>query len=313
MVLLLRREEVAGLLDLPTAIAVTERLFQEQASGDLASSAPRLLRLGQGVMRMVAGGLLGARRCGARLSVSGSSDPLALIYDLDSGQPLCIQAYPFSSLRIGATVGLAVKLLAQEHVRRVGIIGSGRNAQSILEGVCWARPAVGEVRVFSRRVEHREPFARAMQGALGRSVEPVGDAHRAVENAEVVLTATDPREPVLLGDWLQPGQCIVSIGRPNELDAAVYRRADLIVVTNKVHEQDYYDRELDQPLIDLVARENVAWHELGDVVAGRVKPPQPSEETIVVVRESQGGVGDVALATWVYERARELGLGQEWT
>jgi alanine dehydrogenase len=313
MALLLRQDEVAGLLDLPTAITVTERLFQEQAAGDLAPSAPRLLRLRHGTMRTVAGALQGTGRAGARLSVSGEEPPLALLYDTESGKLLCIQAYPYSSLRIGATVGLAVQRLAPEHVHTVGLIGSGRNARSILEGVCWARPDVREVRVFSRQAEHREQFARATQSVLGRSVEPVDNGLRAVQDAQVVLTATDPREPVLLGEWLQPGQCIVSIGRPNELAADVYRRADVVVVTNLAHEQDYYDRALDQPLLDLVAHGEVRWHELGDVLAGRVPLPAATDQALVVVRESQGGVGDVALASWIYERARELGLGQEWS
>jgi len=272
-----------------------------------------LLRLRHGTMRMVAGALQGTGRAGARLSVSGDEPPVALLYDTESGRLLSIQAYPYSSLRIGATVALAVRRLAPEQVPTVGLIGSGRNAPSLLEGVCWARPEVREVRVFSRQGEHRERFARAMQSALDRSVVAVDSGQRAVQGAQVVLTATDPREPVVLGEWLRPGQCVVSIGRPNELAADVYRRADLVIVTNLAHEQDYYDRALDQPLRDLVARGEVRWHELGAVLAGRVPLPAAAEEALVVVRESQGGVGDVALAAWVYERARELGLGQEWS
>ncbi|HEY7061128.1 MAG TPA: NAD(P)-binding domain-containing protein [Chloroflexota bacterium] len=313
MALLLRQDEVAGLLDLPTAIAVTERLFAEQAAGDLAPSAPRLLRLRHGTMRMVAGALQGTGRAGIRVSAGASDPPLAVLYDSESGKVLSIQAYPYSSLRIGATVGLSVRRLAPERVATVGLIGSGRNAQSLLEGVCWARPDVREIRVFSRRPEHREQFARAVQDALGRVAAPVESGQRAVEGAQIVLTATDPREPVLLGEWLGPGQCVVSIGRPNELAADVYQRADFVVVTSLAHEQDYWDRTVDQPLLDLVACGEVRWHEIGDVLAGRVQPPKAADQALTVVRESQGGVGDVALAGWVYERARALGLGREWS
>ena len=197
MVLVLGCRDVESLLDLPTAVTATEALFREQAAGDLAPDPPHRIRLQRGAMRLVAGALLGSRRGGVRVSAGGGSDPVALVYDLDDGGLLCIQAYPFSSLRIGATVGLAAKLLAPARVRVVSMIGTGRNAQSVLEGVCWARPEVEQIRVYSRREEHRQRFADAMRAALGRDVTAVDSGRAVVEGAELVLAATDPQEPVL--------------------------------------------------------------------------------------------------------------------
>ena len=310
MVLVLGHHDVADLLDLPTAVAVTEALFREQASGDVAPDPPHLIRLRPGVMRLVAGALLGSRRGGVRVSAgSAAGDPTALLYDLDEGGLLCIQSYPFSSLRIAATVGLATKLLAPARVRSVGLIGTGRNAQSVLEGVCWARPDVEQIRLYSRREEHRRQFADAMRAVLGRDVTAVGEGRRVVEGADVVLTATDPQEPVLYGDWLRPGQLVIAIGRPNELDAAAYQRADLVVVTQRHHEENYYDRALEKPLLDLVARDEVACTDFSDLVVGRVTSPPP-DTSLIVVRESQGGVGDIALANYAYTQAVERGRGQ---
>jgi alanine dehydrogenase len=311
VVLVLGRRDVQDLLDLPTAVAVTEALLREQASGDLAPIAPRSTHLPRGVMRLVAGALLGSRRAGIRVSVGGGGDdPVALLYDTESGKLLCIQAYLYSSLRIAATVGLATRLLAPERVRTVGLIGTGRNAQSVLEGVCWARQGVEEIRVYSRREEHRRLFAGAMREELGCSIVAAASGREAVEGADVVLTATNPEQPVLYGDWLRPGQLVLSIGRPNELDAEVYRRADLVAVGLRQHELDYYDRELPKPLLDLVQRSEVTWVELADILVGRVQPIRP-EDSLVVFRETQGGVGDVAFANWVYSRAVELGRGQQ--
>ncbi len=312
MALLLGRRDVEDLVGLADAVAVTESLFRAQAAGALAPDAPHLVRLGRGVMRLVDGALLDAHRAGVRVSVGGGGggDAVALLFDTENGKLLCVQAYPFSSLRIGATVALATRLLAPERVHTIGLIGTGRNAQSVLEGVCWARPEVGAIRVYSRSEQHRRLFAGAMREALGRAVTAVDHGGAAVEGADVVLTATDPAEPVLYGDWLRVGQLVISIGRPNELAADVYGRADLVVVTHREHELNYYDRALAQPLRDLVARGDVRWIELGEVLAGRVPPP-PADTSLVVVRESQGGVGDVALASWAYERAVERGLGRE--
>ena len=313
MVLVLGRRDVQDLLDLPTAVAVTEALLREQASEDLAPIAPRSTHLPRGVMRLVAGALLGSQRAGIRVSVGGGSeDPVALLYDTESGKLLCIQAYLFSSLRISATVGLATRLLAPEPVRTVGLIGTGRNAQSVLEGVGWARQGIEEIRVYSRRPEHRRLFAGSMREELGCSIVLAASGREAIEGADVVLTATNPQEPVLYGEWLRPGQLVISIGRPNELDAEVYRRADLVAVGLRQHELDYYDRELPKPLLDLVQRGEVAWVELAEILVGRVQPPEP-EKSLIVVRETQGGVGDIAFANWVYARAVERGRGQQLT
>ncbi|HLQ35924.1 MAG TPA: hypothetical protein VK457_24815 [Chloroflexota bacterium] len=100
-------------------------------------------------------------------------------------------------------------------------------------------------------------------------------------------------------------------GRPNEFDDDVYLRAGLIVVSSRLHEQDYYDTQLDRPLIRLAADGRLDWQhvaELGEVVTDQIQ-----WQGMPVFRESQGGYSDVALASWVYEQALEKGLGEEFS
>ena len=109
--------------------------------------------------------------------------------------------------------------------------------------------------------------------------------------------------------WL----AVFGIGRPNEFDDEVYLRANLICVTSKTHELDYYDRKLDQPLIRLSQGGAIAWDsvaELGDFMSRKVAVPDLSR-SLIVFRDSQGGYGDLALAAWTYGEARRKGLGQE--
>jgi ornithine cyclodeaminase/alanine dehydrogenase-like protein (mu-crystallin family) len=91
----------------------------------------------------------------------------------------------------------------------------------------------------------------------------------------------------------------------------VYLKAKLIVVTCKEHELGYYDKELDKPLLRLAEQGKVDWNEvaeLGQIVTGQIQV-DPSSDDIYVLRESQGGYGDVALAAWVYEEAARRNLG----
>jgi ornithine cyclodeaminase/alanine dehydrogenase-like protein (mu-crystallin family) len=112
---------------------------------------------------------------------------------------------------------------------------------------------------------------------------------------------------------LRPGLAVFAVGRPNELDDQVYLRANLISVTSKTHELGYYDTRLDQPLIRLSRDESLSWNnvvEFCDIVAEKAPVPDIST-SIIIFRDSQGGYGDLALAAWAFEEARERGLGME--
>ncbi len=308
MTLLLRRSQVAELLDLSQAMAVMEQTFREQAQGAVRQVPP--LRFMNRGMRLVAGGLEAQNRNGLRVSVTGG-DSFALLFEISSGELLAVMGYPFSHLRISATVGLAIERLADPKAKRVALIGSGRLALPILEPVAALR-TVEQIVVYSRSRENREAFAARAKEKLNVPIRAAALPEDAVREAHVVLVSTNASEPALHGKWLRPGQSIFGVGRPNEFDDEVYLAAHRICVTSKIHETGYYDTRLDQPLLRLSRQKRLSWDdviEFGDVVAGKTSVPDGAK-SIVVFRDSQGGYGDLALASWVYDRARREGLGQ---
>ena len=309
MTLLLKRAEISSLLDLKRAMMVLEQTFREQSDGKVAQVAP--LRLMDRGMRMVVGALEAQDKTGFRVSVTGG-EAMALLFGIRSGDLLALMGYPFSNLRISATVGLAIDRFADPKARTVAMIGSGRQARSALTPAVAVR-AVERVLVYSRSAEKREAFAREAQEQLKISVQAVASPQHAIDAADFVLVSTNSPAAALLGQWLRPGLSIFGIGRPNEFDDQVYLRAGLISVTSKTHELGYYDTRLDQPLIRLSSDGTIAWDsvvELGDIIAGKVSAPDRSK-SIIVFRDSQGGYGDLALAAWAYEEARQRGLGKQ--
>lgn len=237
-------------------------------------------------------------------------EPLALLFELDSGRLLAIMGFPFGLLRISATVGLALERLAKKNVRSVALIGSGRLAPCLMEAAIALR-SVEKVSVYSRSPQRREAFSKQAARRFGVAVEAVSSPQEAIERAEIVMVSTNSPAPALLGNWLRPGLSVFGIGRPNEFDDKVYLRSTLTVVSSKVHELGYYDTVLDQPLIRLSKEGKIAWAqvaELGQIVSGEVRA-NPGSDDIVVFRESQGGYSDVALAAWVYGEALKEGLG----
>lgn len=309
MALVLRQSEVAGLLDLRQAMALLEQTFREQADGQVKQVAP--LRFMQRGMRMVVGGLDAQNKNGLRVSVTGG-EALALLFEISSGKLLALMGHPFSNLRISATVGLAIDRLTDPKAKTVAMIGSGRLAFSALDPACALRP-IEKILVYSRSVENREAFARRARERLQVDVVAVESAAQAIEQADFVTVSTNSPAAALLGQWLRPGVAVFGIGRPNEFDDDVYLKADLVCVTSKTHELNYYDTKLDQPLIRLSQHGTLSWDgvaEFCDIVTGKVAVPD-LPRSLIVFRDSQGGYGDLSLAAYAYEEAKRRGLGQE--
>lgn len=316
MALVLTRDDVEPLLGLEQAIQVTENAFLEQADQAVAAIAPRHLQVPRGALRIVSGALLKSRRMGVRVGPAAGLAGLgmtALLYDSENGHLLCVMAYPLGTLRTGATIGLATRFFARPDAGVVGMIGTGRNALSLLQAACHVRP-IKSIRIHSRNPERRAAFAENARAALGLPVEALSESPAAVRDAEIVYIATDALTPVLRAEWLSPGAFIASMGRPSEIDPSVYLAADRIVVGHKKHEEEYFDMgRYRHQLLELVKAGKIDWgsvHEMCDVVAGRA-PGRTSPDEIVIFKESQGGFGDIAFANWIYDRARQKGLGRE--
>ena len=310
MALLLRRTEVSGMLDLTQAMRVIEQTLREQSDGNVKQVPP--LRFMDRGMRLVVVGLEAQNKNGLRVSVTGG-EALALLFEIGTGKLLSLMGYPFSNLRIGATVGLAIDRLTRPEAKTAAMLGSGRLAPAVLEPAVRLRK-MERILVYSPSADNRAAFARKASAELGIAVEPAATPEQAIDAADFVLVSTNSSSPALLGRWLRPGQAVFGVGRPNEFDDDVYLRASLISVTSKTHELGYYDTKLDQPLIRLARQAGrISWNsiiEFGDIVSGKRVAPDLSN-SIVVFRDSQGGYGDLALAAWAYEEAKRRGLGQE--
>lgn len=318
MPLVLQAAEVAPLLDLPKAIELTEDALREQSRGAASLHAPYHLDVPAGALRVVSGALLDSKwmgvRCGPAMALtppSGVRNHLAVLYDTN-GELCALIGYPFGTLRTGATVATAVKHMTRPDARTVGMLGTGRNALSLLRGVQHVRP-ISEIIVYSRDAERRVRFCAEAEEKLGVPVQPAKDAGEAVSGKDVVLTASNQRQPILDAGWLEPGTHLNSMGPIAELSADTLLKADRLVVGSRLQERDYYIQTPPFPLVELIDAGRMSWDdvaELGEVI-DRLVPSGTAEDEITVFHESQGGIGDLVFAAWVYEEAVRNGLGQE--
>ena len=316
MPLLLTRDEVGPLLDLPKAIDLTEDAFTQQARGEVVAHAPYHITMGGSkALRVVSGALLGSQRAAVRLgpnSELGGDRMHALLFDTTSGDLLSIMGYPFGTLRTAAHVAVAAKYMAREDAKTVGLFGVGRNALGLLKAIASIRP-IKEVSVSSRDADRRKKFCAEAAQRLGIEVRPVDHPEKAVRGMDVIFTATNSLTPIFSESWVEPGTHVSSMGKPTEISRGLLLQANRIVAGSREQERNYHDRAAPIPLLELITEGKLSWsdvHELGDLVTGRLSGRE-NRQDINVFRESQGGFGDAAFAAWVYEQAVLRGLGKQ--
>jgi ornithine cyclodeaminase/alanine dehydrogenase-like protein (mu-crystallin family) len=316
MTLFLSEKEVVQLLPMGECIQALDEAFAHAGAGKTELKPRSRIRMPKGFFHFMAAADAGHRVFGYKAypSFSGpkGSKSIVNLFDFDTGELLaCMEGGRLGQIRTGAASGLATQYMAREGAASVGVIGSGFQARTQLEAVCAVR-TIRQARVFSRRQEKREEFARQMSERLGLEVVVADSAEACVDGAEVVVAVTSARDPVLEGEWLATGAHVNAAGGNHwmrrEIDEAVVARSEVIVVD-----------DLEQAKAecgDLIwpeARGRFRWdlaHELQDVVAGRV-PGRPSQEAVTLF-ESQGvALEDIAAAQLVYRKARDQGIGQE--
>jgi ornithine cyclodeaminase/alanine dehydrogenase-like protein (mu-crystallin family) len=315
MALVLREAEVRSLLAMPDAVDVLEETFRAFAQG-MATNRPRTrIMLANGVMHVLAAatpelGVMGLKtytvfREGVRFVV--------MLFSSQDGQLLAIiEADWLGRIRTGATSGVATKYLARPDASVVGMIGAGTQAHTQLMGVCAVRPQINTVYVYSRRLHECDMFCSQMSRERGIEVRPVASAKLAVEDADIVITATTSPEPVLFGEWLKPGCHINAIGSnwPNrrEIDQLTLQRSNLIVTDSK--EQALAEAgDLIIPANEgLLDWSNVS--DLADVVAG-TGPQRETPDDITLYKGIGIALEDIATAYQIYALARQQGIGQE--
>src|SRR5438309_528168 len=143
MALYLTERDVENLLTMPEAVAALDDAFRRQANGDVINQPRRRLHVPEGTYHTMVAADLGLETFGikAYTSFPPKTRFLVLLYDARNGDLLAmIEADKLGQMRTGAASGVATRYLAQAgRPLRVGIYGTGWQAQAQLEAVCAVR------------------------------------------------------------------------------------------------------------------------------------------------------------------------------
>jgi ornithine cyclodeaminase/alanine dehydrogenase-like protein (mu-crystallin family) len=231
-----------------------------------------------------------------------------LLFDGETGQlRALIDGSAVTSIRTAAVSAVATRALARPDSRVLAIVGSGVQARPHLEAMAKVLP-FEQARVWSRTPERAQAFAA--EAEMPFPVEAAESAEAAVRGADVVVTVTSAREPVVERGWLSPGAHVNAVGSSiptaRELDSATIAAAALFVDRREstVNESGEYLRAVEE---EGIGPDHIR-AELGEVLVGSHEGRRSDEELTVFV--SLGlAVEDLAVAEYLDRRARSEGAG----
>ena len=235
---------------------------------------------------------------------------LIIINDSKKGTPLAIMdGTLISAMRTGAVTGVGAKYLAKRDSETVGIIGCGVQAKTQLMALRVVLGELKQVRAFDTRRETAERYAKEMNAKLGLTVTAVDTPREAVEKADVIVTVTVADEPIVKKSWVGPGTLFSHIGSYQEEEYDVVLNSDKIVVDDWEQVKHRGTPVLVKMYNEGLIREDDIYATLGEIAVGKKLGRENDDERIFLLPIGMGSE-DIAVASRVYEKALQKGIGQ---
>jgi ornithine cyclodeaminase/alanine dehydrogenase-like protein (mu-crystallin family) len=287
--------QVRELLSIEQCVRIMRQTFSALRHGTASNQPRRRIYLDNGSTLHSMGGVYG-RYFGTKFY---SSNPkhgayfFFFLFDSETARPLAqFEANYLGQIRTGAVSGYATDLLAAPEATSLAVIGSGFQAHAQVEAIRCVRD-IKDVRVWSRDPAKRSAFAQE------NGARAVATAEEAVRGADIVVTATPSKDPVINEEWVAHGEHGVHINamgsnreQRRELPSRLIARADLIVPDSievaKIEAGDLLLAPVD-------------WSDRRIVELAKIEH-RPEGAPITIFKSCGLGVEDVAAAAYVYER-----------
>ena len=321
-VLVLDHDQVVQLLPMAECIAVMEEALSALARGEFSQPLRTIFKPSEvkGVLAMMPAFRAGDRPIFGLKAICVFPGNAAigkdahqggvLLFDGQTGELLAIaNASAITSIRTAAVSAVATRSLALADAGELAIIGAGVQARSHLEAISCVR-SIKRARIASLRFDRARQFVQEMKASFAFPIEAVETPEAAVRGADLIVTATTAREPVLRREWISPGAHINAIGTyspaAREIDTATMSAATLFV--------DRRESALNEAGDYLIAAKEGAIGpehiraELGEVLIV-AQPGRTSREEITIFKSLGLAIEDLAAVAHVYQKAQQQDTG----
>ena len=319
--------ERQGVLDMNAVMRDVENVYKLNCKGDVISPGKCVLRWGktaedENVLGRINAmpGYIGGEYDMAGIKWIGSgpmnykkglprASVTVILNDPDTKLPVCIaDGTAVSTMRTGASGGVAIKLLAKSNAQTMTICGAGAQAPTQLEAALIARPTINKLFIYDIREESSLRFANLVKQKYPNiEVIPTSDIKFATQQSDIIDCVTLASEPFINGEWLKKGALVMNMA-DYEVDNDCVLRADKVVV-------DYWE-SIKHRMISTVAlmwkdglfKDEQVHAELGEILCG-LKSPRENDDEIIYFNAVGAGILDIAVVSRCYKNALENGDG----
>lgn len=292
----LSESDVADYIDYPSLIELMKKAMIEVSDGGVIQPVRQMLPVEDNQRYLAVMPVAATDSMGAKLVAFYPKNAntqyhthmgIIALFDTATGQPLAfMDGRLITEMRTAANSAAVTEYVAPKNSTTLAIIGSGVQGHAHLAALS-VNYSFEQVNVWSRTDAHAQSFAEIHNAHYSPTIED------AVKDADIVVCATNSREPLLKGAWLKPGCHVNSVGSPRhnwrELDDAVM--ANTIIVDSR--------KSVMEEAGDIIHSKATIHAEAGEIMSGKV----PVDRTDTTVFKSVGlALQDIKTARMVYDR-----------
>jgi ornithine cyclodeaminase/alanine dehydrogenase-like protein (mu-crystallin family) len=235
-----------------------------------------------------------------------------MLFSSETGKMIAVMDGSYiTAIRTACASAMASKVLSNPSASVLGVLGAGVQAKAHIMAVARVRK-IRTIKIYSPSGKSASRIKQELESKLEVTIEVANSAEEAVRGADIIVTATTAKQPILSAQWLKPGAHINAVGshRPDlrELDGSTMARSKVFVDSREA-----IMAECGDILLALAEKSITADHvqvEIGEVLAG-TKPGRTAAEEVTLYKSVGIAIQDVATAQLVYHKALQRGVGAD--
>jgi len=321
--IILKKSDVADLLNIDECIAAVEQAFGLYAEGK--ALPPKVLGIHtDGGGFHIKAGVLGLQRTyfvakinanfpgNTKLFGLPTIQGVIVVCDGTNGRLLALMdSTEITIIRTGAATAIAAKYLSQLNSKVLTICGCGNQGRISLMALMQVRP-LEKAYAFDINKEQAERLAQEFSKQLEIVVIGIDELKKALAESQIIVTCTPSKEPFIRAEYIMPGTFIAAVGADSEEKQELFPE---LIASNKVVvdiiEQSAGIGELHHAIEKGLITVAGIHSEIGYIIAGK-KSGRESDNEIIIFDSTGTALQDVAAAAIVYEKAIERGIGTKF-
>ena len=319
--LLLSESQVQSLIDIDELIAALEKAHVQYSTDKAVMPVRLVVPLPQihGRLTSMPGFLNEDKALGMKVVTYFQDNPkqnlpailgTVMLFSPETGKMIAAMDGSYiTAIRTACASAMATKVLANGETPTLGILGAGVQGRAHIQALSHVRK-IERIKIYSPSGASAARIKKDLEPAIKIPIEVAESSEDAVRDADLLVTGTTAKEPIVKSEWLKPGVHVNAVGshRPDyrEIDAASIARAKVVVDSREAIMAECGDILL--AIRDKAISEDHIHAEIGDVLAG-TKPGRSSATEITLYKSVGIAIQDVATANLVYRKALERGVG----